>query len=324
MPVSRSLLIRSLALFALAFFASAALWVGLVSMCRGVPLLEYAWTRQILDKKAAARASMPGPAFVFIGGSATHFGVNAEEVSKQLHASAVNNGAHAGTQVAYILWEARRALRPGDVAVLGLETNLLLDEDTSDYAIGYANTMGTDFLDSRPVTEQLSKKFAAPPILIVRSLLARRKPPGKVPGEYDSATVTTFGDESANLRSRQTRGPLLDRPSGIVAAKLRAGKGLASPARRALDTFVQWCQARRIRVVYIHPPVMDQPMLHDPLVVSGMARIDRQLEQRGVSVLDRAEDELYPKSELFDAAHHLVHDAAITRSQRIAKLLAKL
>ena len=85
------------------------------------PLAAEYWLHDYLVAKLGLAKSMNSPKFIFSGGSATLFGIDAAEVQKKLGRPAVNLGLHAGLRLEDHLAYAREAARPGDILVLSLE-----------------------------------------------------------------------------------------------------------------------------------------------------------------------------------------------------------
>src|ERR1700739_1843921 len=61
---------------------------------------------------------------IFVGGSNLNFGINSEEIEKELNLPVVNLGLHAGLGLDFILNEAMSEIKQGDIVVLSIEYEL--------------------------------------------------------------------------------------------------------------------------------------------------------------------------------------------------------
>ena len=122
-PLLPVLMVRTLAIALCTVAAAAAAWMAAVRYA--VPISgDTAWLRGLYERKEAAARRIAEPKIVLIGGSGTHYSFSAEYLAKRTGIPAVNLGTHAGLGLEYLLYRARRSLRPGDVAVLAIEPPL--------------------------------------------------------------------------------------------------------------------------------------------------------------------------------------------------------
>lgn len=85
-----------------------------------------AWVNSIYTQKIARAEAIKAPRrILLIGGSSTHFGLEAERLQKELGIPVMNLGLHAGLGLEGILKLVRGEIRSGDIVVLFPEHDLL-------------------------------------------------------------------------------------------------------------------------------------------------------------------------------------------------------
>src|SRR5262245_31518865 len=82
---------------------------------------EY-WVRElIVVKEKLVDTICCSPRIIFLGGSSTLFGIDAEAVAAQTGLPAMNMGLHAGMRLDRVLSVGEHVVRGGDILVLPLE-----------------------------------------------------------------------------------------------------------------------------------------------------------------------------------------------------------
>ena len=87
---------------------------------------EWFWIYNTIRVKENIAHNIHGKKIVFVGGSATLFGIRTEDIEKELKIPTINYGVHAALEIDYILDRVKNILNPGDVVILSLEYNHLL------------------------------------------------------------------------------------------------------------------------------------------------------------------------------------------------------
>ncbi|WP_049557456.1 hypothetical protein [Limnoraphis robusta] len=98
---------------------------------------EVNWIKTIYEEKIERSSQIKGSKRILIvGGSGTHFGIDALQIEQQVGIPVVNMGLHAGLGLNTILASVASEIRPGDIVLLIPEYGLLADDGT-----GYFSSM---------------------------------------------------------------------------------------------------------------------------------------------------------------------------------------
>lgn len=116
---------RPLVLFVVALSGSlllcACLWVAIVN-CAGRGYCEQAFIPPFLAAKRYITDTTKSPRLFVFSGSNSQYSIDSEELSRMLGLNVVNWGTYVGHPIRFYLVELERALRPGDVLFMPLET----------------------------------------------------------------------------------------------------------------------------------------------------------------------------------------------------------
>ncbi len=104
--------------------AGIGVFIALLYSQLGIPTESSQFAYDIIQKKKAISASIPGPRLLLVGGSSVLFGLNAKMIEEQTGRRTVNMGTHAGLGLDYILYLAKKVARPGDTILIVIEYEL--------------------------------------------------------------------------------------------------------------------------------------------------------------------------------------------------------
>jgi hypothetical protein len=207
------------------------------------------WPAGLYDKKESA-AHANGNKIVLVGGSGAHFSFSAEDITHLSGRAAVNLASHAGLGADYILYRARRSLRPGDVAILALEYTTV---DASSPAVSDLLAEFVAFYDQRYVLT-LGPRTAASivmsggPVWAIKTLVQNFMPWSSP--LFIVETVNQYGDETANTVDHVT--PAMRQH---IAGVPPLGAGEIVP-RPSIAAFVQWARQSGVLVLAVWPPTI--------------------------------------------------------------------
>ena len=281
-------------LIALVTFTTLA--AGWLTLLRNIPSApEPRWIESIYRIKESASRDVLGQKVMLIGGSATLFGFSAEQASKETGLSFVNFGTHAGLGASYILYRARSALRPGDVAVLTLEYTLpTRPEATATLASHFAyNDIG--YLQHAPLSAIPELTFGLRPVQLLRDSLVQR-----IPGSFVPPVLSSYGDETRNTEPTEAQ------RRAAVNVNYPLGVGFGADFRhRYIRSFIEWCEQNRIRVIFIPPPVYVPEQFRAEVSADKVSeRISAFFSSHGAQPGGVLEDYMMSADDIFDTNYH--------------------
>ena len=302
---------------------------------------EY-WVREFKMVKRFQASRMASPKIVFLGGSATLFGIDAAAVEKALGVPALNNGLMAGMRLEDLLAEARRNVKQGDVLVLSLEPPYYDALGTGWTAWQLRNALGWDpeSFDRLPLFQRLLAAFGASNPQLSFDLcqaawqkkhspktLRRREqamaPESEIAARYlaHQGASKEFAFEIWNL---DDHGDILHADHGtkpLPAPFAPNLPGRIQPAvQKLLAAFLSEMRARQVSVYFDYTPYLVEKPAGDAWKQSETL-FESGLRDLGGEVLETRDHFFYPRRLLFDNELHLNTEGRALRTQSLIEAL---
>jgi hypothetical protein len=293
---------------------------GLIALCAAwlcvIPLLEPSfeleWINGIYEKKESSAAAIKQNKLLIIGGSASHFSYSAEIIGAQTGIPTVNLATHAGLTVSYLLYRARRSLKPGDTALVNLEVPLVPYEAPTRLLTQFVAYFDRSYL-LRAGMAIPQFVFGANPsdVLLFQFFHAL---PWAGP-QYLAETVDRYGDKTVATPS-------------IVTPFMRANVRASPPVPvwnvnpvappNSLRDFAEWARANNIRLLQGWPPTVERPEYLQATHQEFFNRMMTLYQNLGFKTVGTQQDFLLRDDETLDTNFH----AIIPGRDRISLILA--
>ncbi|WP_222183866.1 hypothetical protein [Geminicoccus harenae] len=290
--------------------------LALLLLCFGVPAFkpylypspDIAWIRDLYRHKDAALAPVPGPRLLLVGGSAVHFGFDADRITAALGIETFNYGAHGGLDLTYLLDRAERAARPGDTVLLAIEYPLFRTAAPfTALPVFYSSFHDKRFWQRMPAGLWLDYASQYDPRLVLRAAADnlthwKRAPLSERGGGYRVATVDARGSERGASEAGATQ-----RMRQQVAQDRQVIRPLDrhSPGSRAVAGFVQRQQERGVAVLAGWPPSQRRPEYCEPAAHRLFAELRAFWGDLGVAVVGAPEQFMVPDEAVYDTSFHM-------------------
>jgi hypothetical protein len=288
----------------------AAAWIGLFYLEFGMQTQTSYERCENVRLKREIGQGVGDPKLVVIAGSSAARGVNAEILSQVTGRRAVNFGLFAAVGPDLILYEARRILKPGDVALLALEYNhFAYDAPTAD-AIDYVLGCGGQYFRELPWFEKLRYVFGLNFERIYRSL---RLNPRTISKGISQPGITAQGDikltpEFFPPLSESTRTRMsLYRPMQISINPQSYGA-------QAVSRFIAWAKENHITVLATWPNTIYFPEYRQTPCFDDLRRF---YADRGVTMVGAVSSSLLPLSLFYNTQYHLNIAGIKVRSKQL-------
>jgi hypothetical protein len=292
------------------FLCAAAVWTALVRKAYQPHTsgLESQWIAALQAKKRGAFA-VSGRKVIFVGGSATLFGVSARTAGQQLNVACINLGSHAGLGMSFLLREALLNAKAGDLIVLSMEYDLWRkDQRPAQTLVSYLlSGPWSEVMRASPIL--VAKCFLSPSFSEIAALLewspssekiAAAQQKAKPPTDYTASTINELGDE--------TNHPVSRRAKVIERYELHPDASLNPVIAGQFQAFLRKARARGITVLACNPPrLVDREEIDQP--APFLRRICAYYESLMVPVLF-GPDLRYDEEAFFDTAYHLTDQGA--------------
>lgn len=295
------------------FILGLALFWALIYSDLGVPYGQSNWCHYMITKKLELASRIQGPKLLLVGGSGTLFGLNARTIQEQTGFPTINLGTHAGLGSRYLLHIAEESAKPGDTVLLIMEYDLA---DTTYFTDDYIISVDNDYLWKLPLLEKINLAIRVP---YKRLDITKRKPPTPRPANPENITPYTmgvetiddYGDEIYNLKTQYTPPHPEAMKSGRPVLSIDGHKFVAY-----ID-FCQWAKANHVTVLATYPNLIYQPEYDQPTAQAELKVVKDFYASQGVPVLGTPREAMFPEDQFYDTVYHLLHSAAIERTNRL-------
>ncbi len=310
---------RNLFLIMAGALAALLAWGAMFAFLLYYPLGGRLTLDSIYDIKEQGLARTPPPRIVLIGGSGTLFGFDSDAITRATGMETFNYGTNAGLGLDYLLYRAKRVLRPGDKAILVLEyEHYAYDGPREETQIQYVIDRGGDYFSTLPFREKL-QYFAAIPVMRMLKGIYYRLSPRDIPltGVYARENFSKRGDLiDIDVGKRPERDLLR-----LVNAPPVAMNGITPHARRILENFARFAHANGIELFLAPPAILDKPAYHTDKARAFYRQIEKLARDLGIVALGDPEAFAMSERDFFDTIYHL-HNAS--RARRTARFIALL
>jgi hypothetical protein len=293
--------------FALLQVALAVLVVSLYRIDRN------AYAASFIDKQNRLE-STPGRRLLLVGGSNVSFSTNSELLERRLGLAPVDLGIQHSFGLGFMLEQARRGMRRGDVIVLSLEFGQYQERTEEPLSLLSVVEQDRRALRAIELDWPLFKAMCDRSHLYFRGVL-RSAINGRFFGgagaapPYTRDSFNVYGDVVGHWTLRSpgfsVSGKGADEPDPDILAKLNA--------------FVDVCEKQGVSVFLFHPAVPRAKFEN-----SMVEHLERTLETRlRIRRLNRAAEMVYPDSLFYDSAYHTTREGTVRRTELLAERLER-
>lgn len=282
---------------------------------------KYYWVETLLARKTAAAQAVEGRKIVLLGGSNVLFGLRAGDIEAATGIPTVNMGIHGSLGPDYTLYEARKVLRPGDVAVMAMEYNHYSDDSDgiNKMVAGVSLSRGLDYFLYLPWDVRARYLRHIPLDRLGMKALGRVVTFSQRERDtYKADTVDARGDETANVPDDASRAKLarqMERHNGAPVF-LPEGRGVGY-----MRSFVQWCKANGVTVFATWPNTCEHPSFQGGEYAVFEQQVRDFYASLGVPVLGSPTEAQLPANLMYDTIYHPSVDGRALRTARFVRHL---
>ena len=310
---------KYLLIFVTALVAGLTFHLALFYFNLGSPNAQEQYLNEWFEKKDAYASSITGQKIMFISGSNTLFGVDAEKIGKEFGIPTVNYGTHGGLSY-YTLHRAKKHLHSGDIAILPLEYAFYIyHKDNNEiefinYILGYDPTFFEKYSAKSKIlfisnanTKDLLK-------MATKRLLPR--PPSEHP--YDAKYLNTNGDMTYySDKQQKVPNAILNSTTSTVFKD----PPLTTDAKNELSNFINYCHENNITVYAAWPNYLWKEKTFSGDDLEGIHAIEKFYCEHNVEILGNYTDCLYDENLFYDATYHLNAEGKRIHTEYLIQLL---
>ena len=285
----------------------------------GIPNAQEKYLNEWFKKKDAYASSITGQKIMFISGSNTLFGVDAEKIGKEFDIPTINYGTHGGLSY-YTLHQAKYHLHSGDIVILPLEYAFYTYHNDSFkgeyclYVLGYDKLYFTNlkfcqkiFLISQINTLDLLK-------YTIRQYFP--KPQKEHP--YDGKYLNTNGDMTHYSSKQQKPPQQLDK---LIPSTVFKETPLTTDTIAELTDFIEYCKSNNITIYAAWPNYLWRNKYFTGSDLEGIHAIEDFYREHDVDILGNYTDCLYDTNLFYDTTYHLNAEGKRIHTEYLIRLL---
>jgi hypothetical protein len=313
-----------IAITLLIFIAISATTIGLLIKPAGwLPKQQDSLSSQFIyffsKRKLEISEKLQGPRFVVLGGSGALHSVRAAQLSSALDKNVINWGTQADLGLAYLLFNAKKVLRPGDTVILVLEYSQYVSTGPSWTLADYVIPHDLAYLQTLAPQELISLLGKLTISEYARKVVDRWQGP-LADGSLALEAINDAGDLIVNNQVDQRS----HHKESLSRYPVMGPQILSKAAREKITDFLRWCRGNGIYVVSAFPAFLDHPTYHTASASKFFSDIKEFYLSLGVPTLGSPSDYFFSKDMFFDTGYHMTAEGAKLMTDRMLPHLVHL
>lgn len=268
------------------------------------------WDKESYDLKDNISKNIEEQKIVILSGSNGHFGISAEEMTKELGIKTVNYALDFSLGT-YSFEKAKKILKKGDIVFMPLEYEFywyneknFFDEQPA-YA-RYILTYDKEYYSNLSILKKMRYTLVQFDDLLC-NIMSRYILPTQV---YESKTINQFGDETnySNPSSLENINPL-SIPEDFSLNKYDGPKKILE--------FADWCKENNVHLIASFPSTIYFEEYKNKEYQDFLSKIIRFYSIEKIDLLGNPEDFFYEKNLFYDTIYHLNQEGKKVRTKFI-------
>jgi len=266
--------------------------------------------------------SIKSPKLLLIGGSSVAYGLSAKEISSYLGINCYNFGFWGNLGIEYMLWNAKKTLKPGDTVLLCPEYEIL---DWPGYGVNWIDEKFTRFVASTdpdyvkrlPLKHQIELAFSVSPESILSGLRAWFN--STCFEEHPGIGLNQYGDTIINKAQNRPKGWESMPPSqAFISGLSDYPKGFYSIAE-----FAKWAKINNITLLASFPNLRKDDAYSQQRIEHLEKIITVFYIKNKIQVIGSLKAAMMDPECFFDTHYHLTDLYAIKRTRLLIPEIKK-
>jgi hypothetical protein len=286
-------------------FICLGLWTLVVWGQSGNPTKGSQWVAEVYKHKERYANSIITPKIVVVAGSNGLFGIDSGMLERAFGMRVVNMCVNAGVDLPPIVEHAKRVIKRGDIVLMPLEYPLYsYDGEPIVQMIDYLYSREPTMIDEIGYMEQFWMLWHISAERLYRGYRDGVDTP-IIKGVYRVDNIDLFGDQlhtDSSLQTEAMREVLSTQKAEQYGKKFKK----EALGWEYLESFVEWCRVRGVRVYFMPSTLMDDPYYHNnPKEREFYTNLPKIIRAKGWSYIGEPYRYMYSKSLYFNTNFHL-------------------
>lgn len=300
-------------------------WIQGITTQLGTPTATSRWVFDAYQLKLQAAEQITVPKVLVVAGSNAMFGMDSEQLSEYWQRPTINMAVNAGLGLDYILAQAQKVARRGDILILPLEYALYLDGgEANSQIIDYVIGRDSAYWNALTYDQRAQYIIGMAPERWIQGLRKQADSPVNS-GTYGAHHLNAVGDQTFSGREHQQEH---DRAAIAVAASPKKAWTYGERtlqedgAWERLRQFSKWAQQNQICLVAAPTALLFHESYKNSLVERRFYEsLPDRVRSLGIPYVGKPFDFMYPADHFFDTDHHLQDWARTIHTQQLVERL---
>ncbi len=298
------------------------------------PLTED-WIFYAYESKEKYASQIVKQKILIISGSNGLFGIDAKQIEASTGIPTVNFAVHAGLGIDYMLYRAKKILKPGDIVLIPLEFSLyhqrsdeqILENTLKNYIISYDHVyfdklnfidklkvmvypFGFNINDIKIIKEFLTKKSVFDKKAVFSQILER----ANTGNCYTGITLNRNGDETCNIGKS---------PTSDLKKLEKIDPALKEPidVSDSLRDFCKFAKNNKITIIPLYPAALFYADYNTDNYKTYFSKINEFWSKEGILFKDSSNQSFLEEKMMFNTSYHPNDKGRNWRTKNIINIL---
>lgn len=300
-----------------------------------IPYEEY-WVKQVyLCKHEIARRleEVSTPRIIIISGSNSMFGINNKTLEELTGCPVINMATHAGLPLEYLMFEANKHIRKGDIVVLPLEYNYYWREPNEKWQIDNLFAWGKDFLRNAHWGEKISYIWRVPTSFFINEVTKPHLSKNEkaltdnwckfLNYPYSRIRFSQFG--VYGLGRMKSDGTVVSGNQNLFTKDIDYRLDYRSENLEKIAYYKKMVEGKGATFVLTYPVMMDNSLFktRSPQIQEQLKRFIEALRYHGLFLSCSFESAVFSRKDMHDSEYHLTSQGADIRTRRLGACLCE-
>lgn len=290
-------------------------FISLAYLLSGKNIWNDNFPSNVLNEHRRIAENIKKPKILIISGSNSLFGVDTEKMSKVLKYPVVNFGVHAGLELDYIFYDAKKSIRDNDIVVLPIEYSIYYENKLSETRNIQIWQNDKQYFNDLLFKDKIKLLWSIPFSLEGMVLKTYIGTPARQEIQSEYTTINKNGD-SVNTLETKEKSIQLEEPFNKKKIYLD------DETRKIIIDFLNYCKEKNVKVFVTYPPYYYKQKYFDGYNLEQINKINQFWKEQDVIILGKYTDFVYTdRNDFYDTAYHLNIKGREKRTEKLIELL---
>ena len=269
----------------------------------------------VLNEHRRIAENVKSSKILMVSGSSSLFGVDTEKMSKVLNYPVINLSVHAGLELDYIFYDAKKSIRDNDIVILPIEYAIYYEDKLSKIRNIQIWQNDKQYFNELLFKDKIKLLWSIPFGLEGTVLKTYIGIPVRQESQLEYITINKNGDSINTLETR-------DKSIQIKEPFDKKKIYLDDETEKIIIDFLNYCKEKNVKVFVTYPPYYYKQKYFDGYNLEQINKINQFWKEQDVIILGQYTDFIYTdKSDFYDTEYHLNIKGREKRTEKLIEFL---